>query len=374
MSDGDRNVTGKINQPTSAGAMVPHEKGPAIDSGSDRDVLGTIKVLVVAGLVIWGGVAWWQLRRARQVGEALKKEINTTWLEACPPLPGTREKLLAAAEALGGGSYGEAADALGPIQAPSNREKTAAQRFLDSLPDLRQRFIAVAAAGLAQEADGSNTDAAQQALTRAMAAAARQDEAATAEQLRLAEVALDQPGTSERAAAIGSCPEAVTQLLRQIESPFKLGRELMTEGHAAAEKLVRRASWAYAAKDVQQASMLIRLAADLLNVQIPSRAAALTPKWFDDLATAPPTQADPEQAKATIQLAGVMAQSDETSNVVKALVRRARRELAVENFAEAQWWAEAALNALAMSDQAIADATAPQPADDANAPETESTE
>ena len=102
-----------------------------------------------------------------------------------------------------------------------------------------------------------------------MAAAANSDQPGVATQIRFAEAALDETAMgfgSGSGVSAGGGPEAVTQLIRDVGPTFKLGQDLMTEGHAAADKLVSRASWHFQAGEFQQAAAMMGLAAELLGV------------------------------------------------------------------------------------------------------------
>ncbi|KKK80532.1 hypothetical protein LCGC14_2822560, partial [marine sediment metagenome] len=148
--------------------------------------------------------------------------------------------------------------------------------------------------------------------------------------------------------------------------------DLMTEGHAAADKLVSRASGHAQAGQYKQAAALIRLAADLLAVKprTPAAAPAATPKWFDELAASPSNNVSETRAIAAVELCEAMSRSA-PSKPVTTLVRKARRELNAHNPAEAYWWASVALSALGMTDDAITQSTEAAAADAAENTSTE---
>jgi hypothetical protein len=252
------------------------------------------------------------------------------------------------------GRFWAVASELGPVKPPSAEQTLAAQRFLAQDRDLRRRFIAAAAAAQRQEDDGAEVDAVRDALARALRAAADRDQAGATACVQRAEQALDQIGMANAPAAGASDAEAVAALVRRIGPAFNLGRELMTEGHTAPEKLVSRASWHVRAKEYREAAALMQLAAELLGVEPSAPPAAITPEWFDALARAPSAPATEAQARAAVDLCQAIAASEAPSEPVQALVEKARRELDAGRPAEARWWANVAMNALGMSDDAVA--------------------
>ena len=326
-----------------------------------RPILKTLMLfqsLLLAGAVAWGLVLWFEVKQARRAGGQMADALKQ-WTEGgCAPL-GTRENLIVAAEDLRDGEFSTAAELLGPPRDLSAKEEAAAQQFFAAKPELRRRLVtAVNAAGV-QEADGSDVHRVRDALARAVAAAAREDEATVSVQLDLAETALDPTG-APGGAAVASGPVAVAESIRQIGPAFRLGQDLMTEGHAAAEKLVARASWHYQAREYAEAAAMVRLAAEFLGVELATPASAVTPKWFDDAAVAPTETIDAEQANAAVELCEAMASSAEPAPPVTTLIKKARQELAAGRFAEAHWWAGVALNTLGMTDDAIAAAEPPE--------------
>ena len=44
-----------------------------------------VKVLVVVGLVVWGVIAWWTIRQARQTGSVLRDSLTAVWPEQGSP-------------------------------------------------------------------------------------------------------------------------------------------------------------------------------------------------------------------------------------------------------------------------------------------------
>jgi hypothetical protein len=313
-----------------------------------------VKVLICGGIVAWGVVSWWSVRQARRAGTALVDTLRTEWPEDGSPRFDTRDKVLGAARNMGEGRFGRVVSDLGPVESLSPEKKVAAQRFFAQAGDARKRFIAASDAAQAQEQDGADVSAVRDALARALVAASDRDEAAVVAQVELAERALDEIGTGSAVRMGGKGASAVAGLVRRIEPAFNLGSELLTEGHAAVEKLVSRASWHCQAKEYRQAASLVELAAGLLGVEPSGPAAGATPQWFDALAQPPSVSATEAQAGAVVGLCEAMAMSEETSKPVTSLVKKARRELDAGRSGEAYWWASVALNALGMSDEAIA--------------------
>lgn len=317
------------------------------------------KVLVVGGLVAWGIASWWTLRQARQAGSALFDTLTTEWPENGSPRLDTREKLLSAAQEFRQGSFGRAAADLGPSGPLSAAQRAAAGRWFDRAKELRKRFLAAATAAQRLDEDGADVGVVREALARALTAAADKDQATATVQIELAERALDEAELGGAAGAGGGDAQAVAALVRRMGPAFNLGQELLTEGHAAVEKLVGRASRHFQANQHRQAASLVRLAAELLGVEPSAPATAVMPKWFDALARSPSPSVPEAQARQVVALAEAMAASETPSKPVQTLLQKARRELEAGRPAEAYWWASVALNALGMSDEAIAAATEP---------------
>jgi len=336
-----------------------------VSDGTNKTV-ARIKALACVALVVWGAYAWWSLRQARRAGGALGEALTEAWPADGGPRYGTRESLAAAAQKLEDGDFAGVSADLRPTKALTPERKTAALRYLEKSPELRQRFLAASSAAQALEAGGADVAATRQSLARALVAAAAEDVDAIAAHLLFAEAALDQGGA---AGGASGGPKAVAEMIREIGPAFNLGRDLMTEGHAAADKLVSRASRHFQEKQYDKAAALVRLAAEILGVELSTPVKAVTPKWFDALAVEPADGVMPAQAEAAVQLAEAMSMSG-ASKPVKAVILRARREFDAGRAAEAYWWSSVALNALGMTDSAIANSTLPQE----DAPEEESDE
>jgi hypothetical protein len=333
--------------------------------------------LALAALVVWSVRAWWLLRQAERAGGALAEVVNDDWPEDGLPKPDARAKLIEAAERLGEGDFAAVAADLGPVRELSPEAKAAAQRFLAEGGELRRRFIAVAGAAEALEEDGADLGAVRDGLARALRAASKKDRATVSARLESAEAAVERaqivlPGEVARGTGDAA---AVRRLVEEIEPAFLLGRELLTEGYPAAEKLVGRASGHYRAGEFRQAAALISLAAELLGVEAPpasgssaskSPADGETPEesepgvaaWFETLAETPPVPVSQAEAEAVVGLCEAAAMSESPAAPVMTLVKKARRELRSNSPDEAGWWASVALASLGMTEEAGAEAAA----------------
>ncbi len=230
-------------------------------------------------------------------------------------------------------------------------DRAAAQRFLAKTPALRRQFVAAASAAEKREDDPATVAAVRAALQRALAAAAANDAGAAGAHLRSAESALDGAG-----AVAGSGVETVIARVLQIEPAMRLGRELMTEGHAAAERLVARASWHHTAGRHGDALRLLDLALQLTGAEVSTAGAPTNaPAWFVEMSQAPPASADKARTEDAVRVCEAAAAAA-PSRAVTILVGRARRELDAGRVAEAWWWASVALRALDMTEDAVAGA------------------
>jgi hypothetical protein len=301
---------------------------------------------------LWGIFAGWKYLMVRRAAKAIHAAIESEWPAEGTPSLGTRERLLAAAVQMDAGDFDAVVDDLGTEVTVSDKQQTAAQRFLSSRRDLGEQFALVAAEARMVERDGGDVQTARTALSRALIAGARQDRDATALQIEIAKVALKasllgQEGT----AAAGE--EAVAGMLEQVGPSFLVGRELMTQGHEAVRKLLVRTKQHHHEKDYLNAAALVRLAAQLSGVDASATAAESPPEWFLGLEPLELLPAEKEAAEAAVELCRSMAAAAEPSEPVKALIRSAKRELTAGRFDEALWWATVSLNALGMSDQEI---------------------
>jgi len=332
-------------------------------SSRTRKTLAVVQVLLLAGLFAWGIVAWWTIRQARQAGAVLQESLASSWPENGCPRPGTRQNLFTAAEDFRAGDFRSVAALLGPARPLTAEQQVAATRFFAKARAQRAQFIAAATAAEAREDEGADASPVRDALARALLAAADNDAAAVASHIKFAEGSLEEIEMGPQAAPGGSDSQTVAALVARIGPAFNLGRELMTEGHAAAEKLVAQASRHSQAGQFRQAAFLISLAAELLGVESSGPATAVTPKWFDALAQTRLPSVTPPRADAAVKLSEAMAASEEPAETVMTLIEKARRQLDAGRTDEAYWWASVALNALGMTDEAIAAATEAPDAD-----------
>jgi hypothetical protein len=314
-------------------------------------------ILALAALVVCVTLAAWHLWEARQAGAALVEALSSTWPEGRVPVSGTRDALLKAAGDLRDGRFRSAVHLLATPKPLTAADRAAAQRFLGKNAAFRQRFVAAAAA--AERREGDAAAGIRGWLQRALAAAAVGNPAVLDAYLRLAEAALDGLDSAPGAAGRGG-PEAVMAEVQGLEPAVNLSRELMTEGYAAAEKVLARASWHLQANQVSQAGSLVDLAARLLGVGASAPTTVSTaPAWFVAMAQAPPTTADKARTEAAVRLCEAVATSESLGRVVFTLVERARRELDAGRTAEAYWWASVALRALGMTEESIVAAKTP---------------
>ncbi len=319
-------------------------------------------VLLFAGLAGWAVFAGLQLRRARDTGDAMAERLAAGWPEDGQPRFGMRQNLLEAAMNVSDGDFRAATADLRPAEQPLSKKvldqrKAAAQRFFAGEEEARARYIAVATSAEMVEQGGTDAGAIRFALARALTAAAEGDRAKTIAAVELAESALEASDTA--GAAIGDGPAAVARWVQTIGPAFNLGRDLMTEGHAAAEKLVARASAHAKAREYKRAASLIRLAAELLAVELAPPISSATPGWFNELKPRVSDCIEPSQAAAAVELCETMAGSS-SGGPIATMCNRARRELIAGRVCEAHWWASVALNALGMTDEAIAAETMPR--------------
>lgn len=321
--------------------------------------LGLAVAALCAGLALCAGAAWRSERKARGAGRAMLKMLSTDWPDRGAPQVGMRERLCAAAEHLRSGAFASATSALGPGQALSRSQRADAVRFI-AQHGFRERFVAAASAAQAWQQRGADVGAARYTLRRTLAAASRQDTQATEQQLRAAEAALDGVGLGQPGRGTGDSAEAVAALAMCIEPAFRLGRELMTEGHCAVEPLVRRASWHCQENEFGRAAVALRAAAGLLGLRPASQADGRLPEWFTALAEPPLADAQGAKAQALLALCEASAAAEAPAPAVVWLVQRSRRELDAGRLREAHWWGSVALRALGMAEPA-ASAQVPAP-------------
>ena len=312
------------------------------------------KTLICLVLVAWAVGSCWYINQARMAGGELADTLAKAWPEGGNPRAGTRDVLLSAAEKMRQGRFPAVAADLGPSTPLGEEENAAAERFFATLPEVCQRFVAAAAESERLEQDGIDVSLVRAALARALAASAKKDAAAVTAQLELAEAVLgelDLPGGFTTA---GNDAATVRRMIDNVSPAYELGEDLLTEGHAAVEKLLGRAARHYQAGEFRQAAALIGLASQLLGVE-PYTSKEETPQWFTALADQPPSTTTEAQAQTVVEYCEAIAMAESPAQPVAELVKRARREFDVERFAEARWWAGVALNALGMGDDTLAD-------------------
>jgi hypothetical protein len=152
----------------------------------------------------------------------------------------------------------------------------------------------------------------------------------------------------------GGGRDTVMALIGQIGPAFELGRDLMTEGHAAAEKIVGRASRHFEAGEYRQSASLLTLAARLLGVEPSASDTAETPDWFTALAQPPSSTDTKTDAEAAVDICEAMAASEPPAKPVMTLIQKARQELDAGRVDEAGWWASVAMAALGLTHDTLA--------------------
>lgn len=322
-------------------------------------MLWLLVTLALLGGLGWGVAAAWQLRQARRAGAAVANLLSVD----PSPSAGAVDRLAllaAAAPALREGDFRAARDVLAPRPLIAV-EQDAARRFLASHPDLRTRFLAVTAeARRRQEVD--ETEPARTALAGALCAAADGNAAGVRACLELAQRALDASGLRLHQPLGGTGPQAVAARVQAVAPALELGRDLMTEAYAPAQRLVARASQYYKQQQYDRAAALLELAAELLGAPAVDAAAAAgaaapeMPAWFIALPDGPrngsPEEATPAQARAMVSFCEAVARSHTPSRAVKWMLGQAQQELAAGRSGDARWWAGVALQALGMSPEA----------------------
>ncbi len=313
-------------------------------------------VMVIVGLLAWSVLAWRDRQAARQAGTAISAAIKDGWSPGEPPAPGTRQRLLRAAERVQAGEYADVAAGLDSNTDISTEQRAAAGRFFEQHDGLCERLQSAVSQAQTIERDGTDVRPLRDSLARAVIAAARGDQADVVLHLEIVEAMLPQIAAGESATAAAG-PEAVAGLTHQLGPSYQLGRDLLTEGRTAVEKLLRRARRHFADEEYQQAAVLVRLAAQLSAVEPTGAAADSPPEWFLSLTPDEPIDAEQEAAVAAVGLCVSMAEVEPPSPPVKTLLRNAQRELTAQQPAAAFWWAGVALNALGMTDAQITAAT-----------------
>jgi hypothetical protein len=175
--------------------------------------------------------------------------------------------------------------------------------------------------------------------------------------MEIAEAVIETVLLGAGAGTVARGKESVAGLLHQLDPSYQLGRDLLTEGHAAIEKLLSRSRQCYEREDFVRAAALVRLAAQLSGLTPVATTADVPPEWFETLEPVVLPATEKETAAAAVNLCRSMVAATEPSVPIRTLMRNASRELAEEQFDDARWWATVTLNALGMSDDEIAAAT-----------------
>lgn len=330
-------------------------------NSSPRQASRPFLKLAVVALALWGLYTWWAFARVQSTGELLRGALQEGWPASGAPQLGVRDTVMATADELAAGRVWTFGDALEPVAPPTDDERRAATEFFAKHSELRIRFLNAADAARELGIDGKELTGIRQALARAYRGAARNDERTLAVQLDLAErgLALISSGAGE-----GSGPadeQTVANLVSSIDPAYRFSQDLMTEGGAAAEKVLIVAARDYSKQQYVEAASAVYLAGALLGVQGTISTEATMPEWFSDLAEREIPAAIEQRATATVELAEAMALSITPSDTIDALLKKARRELNAQRNDTAAWWASVTLNAMGMSDAAIAAANVGTP-------------
>ncbi len=373
---------------------------PPVNDASGRLARRGTSLLLVA-LLGWGVWAGWSLWRTRQAAAVLNETMQRDWPADSAPKVGTRNRLLAATDHLQQGDWPGLMADLGRIEPPTRSQDIGARRFLADNETLRQRFTIATATARSLEESGVDVDGVRDALARAVRSAGRKDEPGVSAYLALAEDLLRETEWGAVSDPGANDASAVAAMAHSVGPSFLLAQDLLTEGAVAPGKLLSRAAWLTRAGEFRRAVVLIRLAGQLLDSHASPDGASdrQTPEWFDALAAEAVLTATQAQAEAAVALADVLIESEMTVEPVEpanqesadvdeasppeeseanqppvtqqeparpvgpvfTLVDKARRELAAGRGAEAYWWASVALNALGMTDEAIALTTADAP-------------
>ena len=326
-------------------------------SSSPRQPVRPFRTFAILALVLWGLYAWWALGRVQSTGRMLHDSLKTEWPAEGGPTLGARDKLVSTADELASGQAWKYGDALRPVEPPTPDQRAAASKFFKEHSELRPRLLAATDDARNLATDGDSIASIREALARAYRGAVRGDKTAVTTQLALAEKML---ASVESGAPTASGPvdeQTATRLAKAIGPAYRLSQDLMTEGGEAAQKVLIIAARDNAENRYTRAATAIRLAGELLGAQMTLPALAEMPEWFKDLAERDIPAADQRQATAAVELAEAMSLSITPSNTVTALLRKARRDLDAGRFDTSAWWAGITLNALGMSDAAIAAST-----------------
>ncbi len=336
-------------------------------SSQAKQPLRPFRTLAVLAIAVWGLYAWWALGRVQSTGRALKATLEADWPADHGPRPGIREKLLETADEMSEKQAWAFGDGLAPAVSPTEAQRVAATKFLAARPELRARLLAITGSAEDGDDDGDDVVAVRDALARAYRGAVEGKESVVNSQLDRAEDVLAQVAAGLPNGLGPVDEQAISMLVDAIEPIYELSQDLMTEGGAAAEKVLTEAARASVEQRYADSAVAIRLAAELLGVQLATpryqesgdSADAPSPaEWFATLAEREIPSADKQQATETVELAEAMALSITPGDTITALLKKARRELDGQRYEAAAWWASISLNAMGMNDTAIAAATA----------------
>jgi hypothetical protein len=316
----------------------------------------TVRVAAAAtflALVVWGVHSARQFYLARQTGAAISACLNREWPQRETPQPGTREVLLSAAGRMEKGDWSAAVAELASAESISPEQRAAASQFFFKQDLLRQRYVSAVSGARSAEQEGTDMGIVRVVLKRALLAASRGDRSSVESHVSAAHAALEALSYDEPGRATVPEKETVAGLLTQVGPSFLAGQELLLEGHAGVEKLLRRARRFFEDGDYGKTAALTRLAAELSGVDAAAVVTDEIPDWFMSLEPAAPASAAKQSAESAVGLCESMAAASEPSEPVSRLIRNAKRDLAAERFDDAYWWATVALNALGMPDEAV---------------------
>lgn len=314
-------------------------------------------MLAILVLVLWGLYAWWAIDRTRSTGQLLRQSLETDWPADGAPQLGVREDLLSTADELASGQAWAFGNALSPVASPTDDQRVVATEFFVEHSDMRTRFLAATDAARDLASGDEETEGIRWALGKAYRAAIENNQEAFSRQLDLAEKGLALISSGAAGTAGPANEQMVTDLVASIDPAYRFSQDLMLEGGAAAEKVLIVAVRNFSAGQHVEAASAVRLAGELLGVQATASPRSPLPEWFKTLAEREIPSADARKATTAVELAEAMALSATPSDAIAALLKKARRELDAQRNDTACWWAAVTLNAMGMSDAAIAAAT-----------------
>lgn len=236
----------------------------------------------------------------------------------------------------------------------SESELQVARRFLATQEDSRRRFVSLAEEARRRGNENADVTKVRAALAGGLLAAAQGDSSAVRASLARAERALDDSLSGSAAGGVRSGSGTVAARAHALEAAMNLGRDLLTESHGPAERLVARASRLFQDGEHDQAALLLDLAGQLLGVPIAGAAEEEAPEWFLSMAAGPLPDVSAAEAKKLTDFCEAVAQSQAPSSPVRLMVERARRHYESGEHSLARWWASVALECLGMSEESAA--------------------